>query len=119
MLLGGILLGLITGLLAGGRLRWIGLIFLAVIVRFATEAALGAHLPVAELFRLPLFAASFGMLLVGLWQNRSHPGLTLAFVGILSNATAVVVNGGFMPIWEPSLVAAGFGPDQVLSPFHT
>jgi MFS family permease len=127
MLLGGILLGLVTGLLAGGRitnlaavrLRWIGLIFLAVIVRFATEAALGAHLPVAELFRLPLFAASFGMLLVGLWQNRSHPGLTLAFVGILSNATAVVVNGGYMPIWEPSLVAAGFGPDQVLSPFHT
>ena len=47
MLIGGILLGLIAGLLAGGsignlasiRLRWIALLFLAVVVRFSTEWA--------------------------------------------------------------------------------
>jgi MFS family permease len=127
MLIAGILLGLFAGLLAGGsitnlaavRLRWVGLLFLAVIVRFATEAALTAHVPLVELFRLGLFGAAFGLLLVGLWANRSHPGLTLAFIGILSNTIAIVVNGGYMPIWEPSLVAAGFPPDQPLSPFHT
>ena len=114
----GILLGLVLGLLAGGslanlasvRLRWVSLIAAAVIVRFGTEAALLAGVPLVETLRLPLLAAAFGILLVGLWANRSYPGLTLAFVGILSNGIVIVVNGGYMPIWEPSLIAAGFTP---------
>src|SRR3954462_11514963 len=100
MLIGGIIAGLVTGLLAGGhlvnlasvRLRWIGILFLAVVIRFATEWALGRGLPLAATFRLPLFAASFGLLLGGLWVNRHQPGLSLAFIGILLNAIAVVVN---------------------------
>jgi MFS family permease len=126
MLIGGIVAGLLLGLLAGGhlanlasvRLRWIGILFLAVIVRFATEWALSAGIPLAETLRLPLFALSFGLLLAGLWVNRAQPGLSLAFIGILLNTIAVVVNGGHMPIWRPSLVAAGFDPSTILSPFH-
>jgi MFS family permease len=126
MLIGGIALGLIAGLLAGGkitnlasvRLRWIGVLFLAVIVRFATEVAISAHIEIVQTLRLALFGLAFGLLLVGLWVNRSHPGLSLAFIGILSNATAVVINGGYMPIWEPSLIAAGFDPGTIVSPFH-
>src|SRR6187402_1178463 len=126
MLIDGIVAGLVTGLLAGGhlanlaavRLRWIGVLFLAVVIRFATEWALNAGIPFAETFRLPLFAASIGLLLVGLWVNRAQPGLSLAFIGILLNTIAVVVNGGHMPIWRPSLVAAGFDPNTILSPFH-
>ncbi len=114
----GIVLGLVLGLLAGGslvnlasvRLRWVSLIAAAVLVRFGTEAALLAGVPLVDTLRLPLLAASFGFLLVGLWGNRSYPGLTLAFVGILSNGIVIVVNGGYMPIWEPSLVAAGLDP---------
>jgi hypothetical protein len=127
VLIGGILLGLVAGLLAGGRitnlaavrLRWIGLLFLAVIVRFSTEWALGADIAIVEVLRLGLFTLSFGMLLVALWANRAHPGLSLAFIGILANAIAIVVNGGYMPIWQPSLTAAGFPDGQVLSAFHT
>ena len=123
----GILLGLVLGLLAGGslanlssvRLRWVSLIATAVIVRFGTEAALLAGVPLIDTLRLPLLAASFGILLVGLWANRSYPGLTLAFVGILSNGIVIVVNGGYMPIWEPSLVAAGLGPADVSTAIHT
>ena len=123
----GILLGLVLGLLAGGslanlssvRLRWVSLIATAVIIRFATEALLLAGVPLIETLRLPLLAASFGILLVGLWVNRSYPGLTLAFVGILSNGLVIVVNGGYMPIWEPSLVAAGLGPADVSTAIHT
>src|SRR5262245_12230505 len=126
MLIGGIVAGLVTGLLAGGsisnlaavRLRWIGALFLAVVIRFGTEWALGAGLPFAETFRLPLFTASFLLLLSGLWVNRHQPGLSLAFIGILLNAIAVIVNGGHMPIWRPSLIAAGFDPASILSPFH-
>ena len=126
MLLGGILLGLILGLLAGGRisnlgtvrLRWVGFLFAAVLVRFTIETALGANLQVAELLQLPLFALAYGMLLIGLWVNRGQPGMSLAFVGVLGNATAIVVNGGFMPIWEPSLLAANFTEADVRTGFH-
>jgi len=126
LLIGGIVLGLVLGLLAGGsignlaavRLRWIAVLFLAVIVRFGTESAIGAHVDVAQALRLPLLSISFGLLLVGLWVNRSNPGLGLAFVGILMNTIAVVANGGYMPIWQPALIQAGFPPDAVLSPFH-
>ena len=44
--------------------------------------------------------------------------MSLALVGIALNATAILVNGGFMPVWEPSLTAAGFGRADVLSPIH-
>ena len=56
MLIGGILLGLVLGLLAGGRLRnlaeiqlrWTGLLVAALVLRFATEAALNAGIDIVE-----------------------------------------------------------------------
>ena len=115
MLIGGIALGLILGLVAGGhitnlayiRLRRMGLIFAAVFLRFGTETLLNAGFPPAELLRLPLLAGSFGLLLLALWPNRTYPGISLAFIGILANAAVIVVNGGYMPIWEPALQIAG------------
>ena len=60
-------------------------------------------------------AASFALLLVALWANRGYPGMSLAFVGILANAVVIVVNGGYMPIWEPSLAAAGLDAGRRLA----
>lgn len=121
MLLGGIALGLIAGLAARGRvsnlasvqLRWAAVIFIAVIVRFGTEIALDQGLPFAESLRVPLFALAFAMLAAGLWQNRQYPGLALAMIGVIVNGATIVWNGGRMPVWEPSLVAAGLGPADV------
>ena len=118
MLIGGIALGLILGLIAGGsvlnlasvRLRRLPLLAVAVIIRAATELLLNAEVPLADTLRVPLFAASFGLLLVALWANRGYPGMSIAFIGILSNAVVILVNGGYMPIWEPALVAAGLTP---------
>ena len=126
MLLGGIALGLIAGLLAGGRLgnlvevrlRWMVAIFLAVVVRFGTEAALLREIPLAESLRLPLLVTAYLILLAGLWANRRLPGMAIAFVGILSNAVVIAVNGGRMPIWEQSLWAAGFSPADAATPLH-
>lgn len=126
MLLGGIALGLIAGLLAGGRignltqvrLRWMPAIFLAVFVRYGTEAALSRDLPIAETLRVPLLATAYLILLLGLWANRREPGLAIAFVGTLSNAVVIAVNGGHMPIWEPSLLAAGLTPADLTGPLH-
>ena len=58
------------------------------------------------------------LLLFGLWLNRRQPGLLLCFVGILSNAAAIAINGGHMPIWERALTAAGFTLADVPSTFH-
>lgn len=118
-------LGLLLGLAAGGtiwnlaaiNLRRVGLLLAALAVRMLTEAAIANHVAVAETFRLPLFGLAYALLLAGLWSNRAHPGLSLAFVGILGNAIAIVANGGHMPIWEPSLDAAGLTVADVTS-FH-
>jgi MFS family permease len=122
----GILLGLVLGLVAGGRLanlasiqlRWIGVLFAAVIIRFGTEILLNAGVEIVDVLRVPLLATGFGLLLAGLWVNRSHPGLGLAFIGILLNAIVIVVNGGYMPIWASALAAAGFTEADVTSALH-
>jgi MFS family permease len=127
VLIGAIALGLVLGLLAGGniwnlasvRLRWIGVLLLAVIIRFGTEAAIGNGIALADQLRLPLFGGAYALLLAGLWANRTHPGMSLAFVGILSNLVAITLNGGRMPIWEPSLLAAGLTPEDARTAFHT
>jgi MFS family permease len=126
MLIGGILLGLLFGLLAGGRLgnlseirlRWTLLLVVAVVVRFGTEAALGAHIGIVETLRLPLLTSAFVVLLAALWVNRSYPGLSLAFLGVLSNTLVIVANDGFMPIWEPALTASGLTAADVDRAFH-
>ena len=127
MLIGGIVAGLVLGLAAGGsitnlasvRLRWVALLMFAVILRFGTELLLIRGNGLAETLRLPLFVTSFVLLLCALWVNRTLPGMRLAFVGILSNTIAIAANGGHMPIWLPSLQAAGFTAADVASPFHT
>ena len=119
MLIAGIALGLVLGLLAGGRLenlasirlRFLPLLFVAVIVRFATELALGSGMPVAETLRMPLLALAYGLLVFVLWKNRWYPGLALALVGVSANALAILANGGRMPVWGPAYDASGLqGP---------
>jgi MFS family permease len=126
VLIAGLLIGLIAGFAAGGRLdnliairlRWPLVIFGALALRLGTEAALSRDVGIVDSLRVPLLAAAYGILAVGLWANRARPGMSLALVGIALNATAILVNGGFMPVWEPSLTAAGFGRADVLSPIH-
>jgi MFS transporter, DHA3 family, macrolide efflux protein len=121
----GILFGLVLGLLAGGsitnlalvRLRWVPILLFAVILRFATEYFVIRGSGLVDALRLPLFGIAFSLLLAALWVNRTHPGLRIAFVGILLNTVAIVANFGHMPIWLPSLLSAGFRPSDTTS-FH-
>ena len=126
MLIAGILVGLLLGLRAGGRLdnlgniqlRWPLLLVAAVIVRFGTEALLNAGVDIVEMLRAPLLATGFVLLLIGLWVNRFYPGLSVTFVGVLLNGLVIVLNGGYMPIWATSLEAAGLTPEDVTSALH-
>jgi MFS family permease len=126
VLIAGIALGLILGLVVGGslvnlayvRLRRMWLLVAAVLLRSITEILLNTGFGPAETLRLPLLAGAFALLLLALWPNRRFPGISLAFVGTLANAIVIVVNGGFMPIWEPSLRLAGLTPAEVTSALH-
>jgi DHA3 family macrolide efflux protein-like MFS transporter len=126
VLFGAIALGLILGLAAGGsldrlasvRLRLLWLIFLALGIRVAFELAVGAGWEPPDAVRVGALALSYGALLVGLWPNLRYPGIRLAFVGVLSNGLVILVNGGRMPIWEPSLIAAGFVPADAATTLH-
>ncbi len=127
MLIGGIALGLILGLLVGGsitnlayiHLRRLRLLLVAVALRLATDYLLNAGFPIVEQLRVPLLAAAYALLLVALWANRGYPGMSLAFIGVLSNAVVIVINGGYMPIYLPSLELAGLTQADITSALHS
>ncbi len=126
MILLGIALGLVLGLAARGsitrlidvRLTWIGLIFLALALRIGTQLAIANSVALADQLRLPLYGAAFLLLIAGLWPNRHHPGITAVIVGAAANGLAIVVNGGYMPVYGPSLAAAGLTTQDLNTGFH-
>lgn len=126
MLIAGIVIGLVAGLLLGGRpsrlldvrLRAPVLLFVAVVVRYGTELALRQEVPMADQLRLPFFAAAFAILLYGLWINRDQPGLLVAAAGVTANGFVIVVNGGQMPVWPTALQAAGMTTADLVPHFH-
>ena len=126
MLAGAIVLGLVAGIAAGGslwnlafvRLRFVWLIFIALGLRAVLEVGVGSGLSLPNPLRIALLAVSYGFLFVGLASNRRYPGFLLALVGVLSNGIVILWNSGRMPIWEPSLFAAGFTLEDVSATLH-
>ncbi len=121
----GVLVGLGLGLLVGGkldslifvRLRWLPVLLLAASARFGLDAALAAG-SVPDGLRMWLVLTTYLLLTAMLIANRSLPGLTAAALGTAANGIAIVANGGWMPVWQPSLVAAGLDPNTLHSSFH-
>ena len=110
-------LGVIVGLMAGGRpsglaslrIRWPALIvggLIAQVVLFAGPVA-------ARVSELPawvgpvLYLASTIAVVVAVVRNWSIPGIPLVVAGAWCNLAAVVANGGFMPAAPGALAAAG------------
>ena len=122
----GVLLGLGLGVAAGGsvdnllgiRLRWLPILLAAAVGRFALDGALAAG-GVPDGLRLWLVLVIYVLLVAMLLANRSLPGMTAAALGTVANGVAITVNGGWMPVWKPSLAAAGFDSNAVHSSFHT
>jgi hypothetical protein len=72
-----------------------GLCLQVVIVSLLPSGSAGLHEGV--------HIASYALLGLCAWQNRSIPGVPLIIAGGLLNAIAIVANGGVMPL-DPSLV---------------
>jgi MFS family permease len=121
----GVLLGFGLGLAAGGRLdnlldvrlRWWPVLLIAAGARFGLDAALAAG-GIPDAVRMWLVLVAYVLLTAMLLANRNLPGLTAAALGTVANGIAIVVNGGWMPVWQPSLAAAGFDSTAVHSSFH-
>ncbi|MGC8634160.1 MAG: MFS transporter [Candidatus Limnocylindrales bacterium] len=121
-----VVVALILGILIGGhpenlsriRFRWGLLLFVAVLLRYGTEAAIRYQLAPAAEFRLPLYALAFALIAVTLWANRDQPGLLLAAAGVTSNGLAIVLDGGWMPVWRPAMDLVGMTPADLTIAFH-
>ena len=81
MLLISLVIGLALGVAAGGnilnlasvRMRLLQLLFLGLVVRYATQYAIELGITEADANRLFLFGLGFLLLLIGLWVNREQP----------------------------------------------
>jgi MFS family permease len=126
MLFIAVLVGVLAGLAVGGhignllsaRIRFGGLIIAGLLLRVATQTLLDQGVALADTLRVPLFATSFGLLVVALWVNRSQPGLLLAMVGIGINGIAILVNGGYMPVYLPAVELIGLTQADLSPTFH-
>jgi len=103
----GLLLGLVSGgrlsALAGQRIRWWpvalgGLFFQLILFSPAVAEVIGDAGP-------PLYVGSTGLVLLALLVNARLPGFWLIGLGAVLNLTAIVANGGYMPASPEALAA--------------
>ena len=108
-----IVIGLVVGKLAGGsigtlsemRIRWSGLILAGLLFQVVLFSGPVAD-RVGDLGPL-LYVVSTGVVLGAVLRNWDITGLPIVVVGALSNAVAIVANGGFMPASAGALIALG------------
>lgn len=106
-----VVVGLVVGLLAGGRwgglaalqVRWSwvilgGLLVQVVLFSEAVSARIGALGP-------PIYVASTAAVIAAIVANRAIPGMAVIAVGAASNLAAIVANGGYMPA-DPGAMAS-------------
>jgi hypothetical protein len=106
-------LGVIIGLLTGGRLerlgearfRWAPLALAGLLTQLIVFFG-----PVAERvgdLGVPLYVGSTALVLAAVLRNVAIPGLALVALGAVSNLAAIVANGGYMPASPGALAALG------------
>jgi hypothetical protein len=108
-----VLIGLLAGLLAGGRLdglaelriRWApailaGLLIQVVLFSDAVAARVGDIGPA-------IYVGSTALVLAAVLRNASLPGIPVVAAGAASNLLAIVANGGYMPASRGALEALG------------
>lgn len=106
-------LGLVVGFLRGGRLTRLAetpvrMPWLAGIAWLMQALLFSVGLPDAwSGFTVPIFFTSMALVGVVIVANRQIPGLVLFGVGLLMNASVLTANGGFMPVADTALQAAG------------
>lgn len=116
-----LLVGLILGLILGGRplaigelrIRW-GLL---IVVGFAVQIVLFTDAVAARVGDLGpvIYVGSTLMVGAAIVRNASIPGMPLVLLGAISNMAAILANGGFMPTAPGAAAALGKSAPAIYS----
>jgi hypothetical protein len=110
-------IGIVAGLLVGGRLdnlasfrfRWGWLAVAGLLVQVVLFTQAGDQL--AGAFGPALYVLSTLAVFVAVLRNIRVPGMAIVALGSVANLAAITANGGFMPASAAALAAAGLdGP---------
>lgn len=115
LILWAIPVGIVVGLLLGGRLegllqlhfRWAALAVGGLLVQVVLFTPFGDR--VAGGLGPAIYVASTAAVFLAVVRNLSMPGMVIVAVGALSNLVAITSNGGAMPADPGALALAGFG----------
>lgn len=107
--------GIVLGLLSGGRLgtlgelriRHVGLVYAAIVLQIGAFPSGILPWSTPDLIARALWLASFALLIGFAAVNRAVRGVPLVFAGLVGNLVAVVANGGLMPASPQAIRAAG------------
>jgi hypothetical protein len=108
-----VIIGLVVGLVAGGKLSAIGDLHFrwapVVLVGFLAQVLLFSDAVATRVGDLgpALYVGSTLMVLVAVLRNVAVPGVPLVALGAASNLLAIVSNGGFMPASPAAMAALG------------
>jgi hypothetical protein len=96
-------IGLLLGLLLGGRVRGLGTINVrygwVIVLGLLAQVVLFSDPITARIGELgvPIYLASMVAVLAAILANARIPGLPIVALGALSNLVAIAANGGYMP----------------------
>jgi uncharacterized protein DUF5317 len=115
-------IGVVVGLLLGGRLErlsqigfeWAGLALAGLAIQVALFSTTFAD-SFPPGVGAAIYVASTGMVLVAVWRNLAVPGLAIVAIGAISNLAAVVANVGVMPTTPEALATAGLSTEEGFS----
>lgn len=116
-----VVIGLVAGFLAGGRVSAIGEIRFRwaplVIVGFLAQVLLFSDAVAERVGDLgpALYVGSTVMVVVAVLRNVAIPGIPLVALGAISNLVAIVANGGYMPASPAAMAALGKAAPTVYS----
>jgi len=108
-------IGLLIGFLSGGRLsglgklrlRWLPLVFIALVIQLLIFP-LFTSTAVLTFGEAPLHILSYVLLAVWIAVNIRVTPIVLLSIGAICNFSALIANGGFMPASITALQRAGF-----------
>lgn len=107
-------IGILVGLLARGslanlssfRFRWSWVAVAGLLIQVALFTPTGDR--IAGSAGPAIYVASTAAVFLAVLRNIRLPGMPIVAAGSISNLTAIIANGGFMPADAGALIAAGF-----------
>lgn len=99
--------------LANHRLRWPGLVLLALLLQIVAFSSLDIQW--ISLESATLHIISYLLLMIFMVANLRTPGFCLMGMGLVSNLAVIWANGGYMPTYAKHLAWLGIAEDGVLN----